>query len=129
MSHQLTFAESDFNGKCSKTCKEIFLARMDALLPWAMVLEVIKPIYPKAGNGRRPDPLDTVLRIHCMLQWYSLSAGSMEEALYEIAFYSTGTVHTDWHFDGNSLLEIIIVDCLHRYSIARLLAYIRPRCS
>ncbi|MDM5104094.1 hypothetical protein OB948_23010, partial [Aeromonas salmonicida] len=28
MSHQLTFADSEFNGKRRKTRKEIFLARM-----------------------------------------------------------------------------------------------------
>jgi IS5 family transposase len=49
-----------------------------------MMLEVIEPVYPKAGNGRRPYPLDTMLRIHCMQQWYSLSDGAMEDALYEI---------------------------------------------
>ncbi len=57
---------------------------MEALLPWAMMLEVIEPVYPKAGNGRRPYSLDTMLRIHCMQQWYSLSDGAMEDALYEI---------------------------------------------
>ena len=85
MSHQFTFADSEFNGKRRKTRKELFLARMEALLPWAMMLEVIEPVYPKAGNGRRPYPLDTMLRIHCMQQWYSLSDGAMEDALYEIA--------------------------------------------
>ncbi|WP_429219826.1 IS5 family transposase [Aeromonas veronii] len=85
MNHQLTFADSEFNGKRRKTRKELFLARMEALLPWAMMLEVIEPVYPKAGNGRRPYPLDTMLRIQCMQQWYSLSDGAMEDALYEIA--------------------------------------------
>ncbi|HAU4929965.1 IS5 family transposase [Aeromonas hydrophila] len=84
MNHQLTFADSEFNGKRRKTHKELFLARMEALLPWAIMLEVIEPVYPKAGNGRRPYPLDTMLRIHCMQQWYSLSDGAMEDALYEI---------------------------------------------
>lgn len=46
---------------------------------------LIKPHYPKAGNGRRPYPLSTMLRIHCLQQWYSLSDPTMEDALYEIA--------------------------------------------
>ncbi|MFQ2270238.1 IS5 family transposase [Aeromonas enteropelogenes] len=85
MSHQLTFADSEFNGKRRKNRKEIFLSRMDTLLPWSRMLAVIEPVYPKAGNGRRPYPLDTMLRIHCMQQWYNLSDGAMEDALYEIA--------------------------------------------
>ncbi|WP_123003997.1 IS5 family transposase, partial [Escherichia coli] len=34
---------------------------------------------------RRPYPLETMLRIHCMQHWYNLSDGAMEDALYEIA--------------------------------------------
>nr|WP_250188577.1 IS5 family transposase [Escherichia coli] len=49
------------------------------------MVEVIEPFYPKAGNGRRPYPLETMLRIHCMQHWYNLSDGAMEDALYEIA--------------------------------------------
>ncbi|MFB2961832.1 transposase, partial [Aeromonas jandaei] len=87
MSHQLTFADCEFNGKRRKARKEIFLVRMEAVLPWSRMLEVIEPVYPKvmAGNVRRPYPLDTMLRIHCMHQWYNLSDGAMEDALYEIA--------------------------------------------
>ncbi|MGS0353088.1 transposase, partial [Escherichia coli] len=40
---------------------------------------------PKPGNGRRPYPLETMLRIHCMQHWYNLSDGAMEDAVYEIA--------------------------------------------
>ncbi len=84
MSHQLAFANSEFNDKRRKTRKEIFLARMDALLPWSRMLEVIEPVYPKAGNGLRTYPLDTMFRIHSMQQWYNLSDDAMEDALYEI---------------------------------------------
>ena len=49
------------------------------------MLAVIEPVYPKSGNGRRPYPLETMLRIHCIQQWYNLSDGAMEDALYEIA--------------------------------------------
>ena len=85
MSHQLTFADSEFSSKRRQTRKEIFLSRMDTLLPWPQLLEVIEPFYPKAGNGRRPYPLETMFRIHCMQQWYSLGDEAMEDALYEIA--------------------------------------------
>jgi len=68
MSHQLTFADSESNGKRRKTRTEMCLAGMDALRPWPRMLVVIDPVYPKAGNGRRPNPLDTMLRIHCMQQ-------------------------------------------------------------
>ena len=85
MTHQLTFADSEFHSKRRQTRKEAFFARMEALLPWSRMLAVIEPVYPKSGNGRRPYPLETMLRIHCIQQWYNLSDGAMEDALYEIA--------------------------------------------
>ncbi len=85
MSHQLTFADSEFSSKRRQTRKEIFLSRMEQILPWQNMTAVIEPFYPKAGNGRRPYPLETMLRIHCMQHWYNLSDGAMEDALYEIA--------------------------------------------
>ena len=54
-------------------------------MPWARLEAVIEPFYPKPGNGRRPYPLATMLRIHCLQQWYTLSDPAMEDALYEIS--------------------------------------------
>ena len=85
MSHQLTFADSEFSTKRRQTRKEIFLSRMEQILPWQNMTAVIEPFYPKAGNGRRPLSAGTMLRIHCMQHWYNLSDGAMEDALYEIA--------------------------------------------
>tara|TARA_R110002167_G_scaffold24795_1_gene86781 strand:+ start:1426 stop:1644 length:219 start_codon:yes stop_codon:yes gene_type:complete len=68
MSHQLTFADSEFNNKHRKTRKEIFLSRMNELMPWAQLEAVIEPFYPKAGNGRRPYLLSTMLHsLHATL--------------------------------------------------------------
>lgn len=68
MSQQLTFADCEFNAKRRQTRKETFLSRIEQLLPWLRMLAIIEPIYPKAGNGRRPYPLETMLRIHCLQQ-------------------------------------------------------------
>lgn len=58
---------------------------LDQFLPWQSMVDAIDPFYPKAGNGRRPYPLETMLRIHCMQHWYNLNDGAMEDDLYEIA--------------------------------------------
>ena len=85
MEQQLSFADSEYQNKRRQTRKEKFLTRMDALIPWQRLEAIIEPHYPKPGNGRRPYPLMTMLRIHCLQQWYSLSDPAMEDALYEIA--------------------------------------------
>ena len=84
MEYQLTFADSEFSSKRRQTRKEIFLSRMDALLPWSMLLALIEPVYPKVGNVRQLYPLQTMFRLLCLQHWYNLSDGAMEDALYEI---------------------------------------------
>jgi len=81
---QLSFATLDHQNKKKRTKREVFLAEMDAVVPWALLLALIEPHYPKAGNGRRPYPLAVMLRIYFLQQWYQLSDPGAEEALYDI---------------------------------------------
>ena len=65
--------------------RERFLAEMEQVVPWAELVAVIAPHYPKSGKRRRqPMPLESMLRIYFMQQWYALSDPAMEDALYEI---------------------------------------------
>ena len=80
---QPTFAELEFQGKKRKTRRELFLERMDGLIPWQRLEEGIRPVYPKAGNGRRPYPLAVMLRIHCVQLFYNLSDPGVQDLLYE----------------------------------------------
>lgn len=82
---QLSFAEAEYAAKRKKTRREVFLEEMDLVVPWKALIKVITPFYPVAGRGRRPYPLEAMLRVHLMQNWFSLSDPSMEEALYEIA--------------------------------------------
>lgn len=81
---QLTFGDADFAGKGKTTRKERFLAEMEQVVPWQALLRLIKPVYPEAGNGRRPYELSTMLRIHLMQNWFALSDPAMEDALYDM---------------------------------------------
>ena len=81
---QLTFGDAEFAGKGKTTRKERFLAEMEQVVPWALIEGKIKPVYPEAGNGRRPYPLSTMLRVYLMQNWFSLSDPGMEDALYDM---------------------------------------------
>ena len=81
---QPTFADLEYEGKKRKTRREKFLERMDGLIPWGELEERIRPFYPKAGRGRRPYELSTMLRIHCVQLFYNLSDPGMEDMLYEV---------------------------------------------
>lgn len=81
---QLTFAALAYSNKKKKTRREKFLEEMAQVVPWAVLLKVIEPYYPKAGNGRPPLGLEKMLRIYFMQQWFNLSDPAMEDALYDI---------------------------------------------
>ncbi|CAI8013180.1 Transposase InsH for insertion sequence element IS5H [Geodia barretti] len=80
---QPTFADLEYQGKKRKTRRELFLERMDGLIPWQSLEGRIRPVYPKAGKGRHPYPLPVMLRVHCVQLFYNLSDPGMEDLLYE----------------------------------------------
>ena len=59
---------------------------MEQVVPWNVLINLIEPYYPKSSSkgGRPAYPLATMLRIHLMQQWYSLSDPAMEDALIEV---------------------------------------------
>ena len=81
---QRTFAELAYESKKRKTRREVFLERMDALIPWPRLENRIARHYPKGGVGRRPYPLGVMLRVHSLQLFYNLSDPAMEDALYEV---------------------------------------------
>jgi IS5 family transposase len=74
------------------------------VLPWQGLFDLIEPHYPKANKkgGGPPYPLATMLRVHLLQHWYSLSDPTMEEALIE--------VHTMRRFAGIELISDRIPD-------------------
>jgi IS5 family transposase len=80
----LSFASLAYENKKKKTRREKFLEEMDQVIPWEELIPEIQKHYPKAGNGRQPLPLERMLRIYFMQQWYGLSDPAMEDALYDI---------------------------------------------
>ena len=70
-----------------KTRKRELLEQMDQVVPWAALIELIAPYYPEGRTGRPPFALETMLRIHFMQQWFTLSDPGMEEAFFDIPLY------------------------------------------
>jgi transposase, IS5 family len=82
---QSTFASSGFERYAKSTRRAAFLAEMERVVPWRELCARIEPFYPKAGNGRPPKPLEQMLRIYFLQQWFDLSDPGVEEALYDSA--------------------------------------------
>jgi transposase, IS5 family len=83
MNHQSSFAQMEFEGKKKITRREKFLARMEEVIPWARLLAVIEPHYPKGARGRPPVGVERMLRVYFLQQWYGLADEALEDALYD----------------------------------------------
>jgi IS5 family transposase len=75
------------NLSTKKTRKAKFLDEMERVVPWAALVQVVEPHCPRAKTGRPPFAVETMLRIHYLQQWFSLSDPAMEEALHDTPLF------------------------------------------
>ena len=80
-------AALDLNFSVRKTRKREFLEQMERVVPWAALVTLIAPYYPEGRTGRPPFALETMLRVHFLQQWFSLSDPAMEESFFDVPLY------------------------------------------
>jgi IS5 family transposase len=83
MDRQISFAQSEFSAKKRTTRREQFLAEMEKVVPWARLVTLIEPHYPKGERGRPPIGIERMLRIYFLQQWYGLADELLEETIYD----------------------------------------------
>jgi transposase, IS5 family len=83
---QMSLAQqAEFQRFAKKSRREQFLEMMDAVMPWAELLSLIEPHYPKGEKGRPPVGLEIMLRLYFVQHWFALSDPAAEDALYDSA--------------------------------------------
>ena len=81
---QVSFAQAEYDQKKKRTRRELFLEKMEQVVPWSRLTEVIEPHYPKSGKrGRPPIGLERMLRMYFVQQWYGLADEAVEDAIYD----------------------------------------------
>jgi len=75
------------NLSAKRTRKRQFLDEMERVVPWARLVGLIEPHYPKGRTRRPPFPIATLLRTHFLQQWFALSDPAMEEALFDVPLF------------------------------------------
>jgi IS5 family transposase len=60
---------------------------MEKVVPWADLVALVSPFLPEGKRGRPPFSPETMLRIHFMQQWFTLSDPAMEEALHDMPVF------------------------------------------
>jgi len=83
---QMSLAQqAEFQRFAKKSRREQFLEEMDAVMPWAELLALVEPHYPKGEMGRKPVGLGIMLRLYFVQHWFALSDPAAEDALYDSA--------------------------------------------
>jgi len=70
-----------------RTRRREFLEEMERVVPWAELVALVSPYLPEGKRGRPPFSPESMLRIHFMQQWFSLSDPAMEEALHDVPLF------------------------------------------
>lgn len=70
-----------------RTRKREFLAQMERVVPWAALVQLVEPHAVPAKTGRPPFAVETMLRVHFMQQWFTLSDPAMEESLHDVPLF------------------------------------------
>lgn len=83
MTKQPSFSDLEYANKKKTTRRERFLQEMDEIIPWGVLVKPIKRVYPQGHTGRPPVPLEAMLRIYFLQQWYGLSDPAAEDSLYD----------------------------------------------
>jgi len=84
---QISLAQTGFELSIKRTRKREFLDEMNAVIPWAALLGLLRRHAPESRMGRPPFALETMLRIHLLQQFFGLSDPAMEEALHDVPLY------------------------------------------
>jgi len=80
---QPSFTDIEYGNRRRVSRREEFLQTMDATIPWARWVAVIRPFYYDGKKGRKPKPVETMLRMYLLQAWFSLSDEGVEDAIYD----------------------------------------------
>ena len=80
---QQTFTDMEYANRKRTTRREAFLDAMESIIPWNEWMALIAPYYVQKERGRKLIPLETMLRMYLMQNWFGLSDEGIEDAIYD----------------------------------------------
>lgn len=82
---QPSLSQAEYGAKKKRSRRDIFLAKMEQMVPWSRLTAVIEPHYPKSGKrGRLPIGIERMLHMYFIQQWYGLAdVAGRRRSLYD----------------------------------------------
>ena len=78
---QPSLSDVEYSGRRRTPKREVFLNRMDQVVPWADWIKLIEPFYYSNKRGRRAVPLEMMLRMYLLQVWFHLSDEGVEDQI------------------------------------------------
>ena len=79
---QVSCAQAEYEKKSTR--REVFLEKVEQVMPWTRLMEVIEPHYPKSEKRGRPLlGAERMLRMYFVQQRYGLADEAVEDAVYD----------------------------------------------
>lgn len=97
---QQTFTDLEYANRNRTTKREAFLDAMESIIPWKEWMELIAPFYVQKERGRKLIPLETMLRMYLMQNWFGLSDEGIEDAIYDSYAMKRFQTFTEPHNKG-----------------------------
>lgn len=83
MEKQYNFTDMEYGKRRRATKREVFLEKMDDIIPWKAWVSEVVPYYPDGSRGRRPREIEQMLRMMLLQTWFNLSDEGVEDAIYD----------------------------------------------
>lgn len=83
MKNQQNFTDIEYSNRRHITKREVFLEKMDRVLPWNVWVSLVAPHYPEGKRGRKPVEIEQMLRMTMLQTWFNLSDEGIEDAIYD----------------------------------------------
>lgn len=80
MSHQ----SPGLGQSTNRTRRRAFLSEMERLVPRSDLVALVLAHMPEGRRGQPPFPVESMLRIHFMQQWFNFIDPAMQDALHDV---------------------------------------------
>ena len=83
MDRRNSFTDIEYSMRKQTGKREELLKKLDAIIRWDELDAIIRPFYPSNDRGRPVKPLDVMIRMYLLQNWFGFSAAGMEGAVYD----------------------------------------------
>ena len=80
---QQTYTDMEYANRKRTTRRKAFLDAMESIISWKEWMKLIASFYVQKECGRKLIPLETMLRMYLMQNWFGLSGEGIEDTIYD----------------------------------------------